>query len=138
MAKLTDIWLNPRQGTDAAMAMAMGHVILKEFHLAGKSDYFDDYCRMYTDMPFLVELEEKDGNYVPGRTLRASDFKDNLKHKNNPEWKPVVIDGKSGEIVVPNGTIGSRWGEDGKWNLESKNQENSNQYLKKYRLGKSS
>jgi nitrate reductase / nitrite oxidoreductase, alpha subunit len=127
VAKLTDIWLNPRQGTDAAMAMAMGHVILKEFHLAGKSDYFDDYCCMYTDMPFLVELEEKDGNYVPGRTLRASDFKGNLKHKNNPEWKPVVIDGKSGEIVVPNGTIGSRWGEDGKWNLESKNQENSNE-----------
>jgi nitrate reductase alpha subunit len=127
VAKLTDIWLNPRQGTDAAMAMAMGHVILKEFHLAGKSDYFDDYCRMYTDMPFLVELEEKNGHYVPGRTLRASDFKGSLKQKNNPDWKPVVIDGKSGEIVVPNGTIGSRWGEDGNWNLESKNLENSNE-----------
>lgn len=127
VAKLTDIWLNPRQGTDAAMAMAMGHVILKEFHLAGKSDYFDDYCRMYTDMPFLVELQEKDGHYVPGRTLRASDFKDSLRQNNNPEWKPVVIDGKSGEIVVPNGTIGSRWGGEAKWNLESKNLENGNE-----------
>ena len=43
VAKLTDIWLNPRQGTDSAMAMAMGHVILKEFHLENKSEYFDDY-----------------------------------------------------------------------------------------------
>lgn len=127
VAKLTDIWLNPRQGTDAAMAMAMGHVILKEFHLTGKSDYFDDYCRMYTDMPFLVELEEKDGRYIPGRTIRASDFKGNLKQKNNPEWKPVVIDGKNNDIVVPKGTIGSRWGEEGNWNLESKNVEDGNE-----------
>jgi nitrate reductase alpha subunit len=30
MAKFGDIWLAPKQGTDAALAMAMGHVILKE------------------------------------------------------------------------------------------------------------
>jgi nitrate reductase alpha subunit len=121
VAKLTDIWLNPRQGTDSAMAMAMGHVILKEFHVNNPSEYFDDYCRMYTDMPFLIRLEEKDGIYVPGRTLRASDFKDDLKQKNNPEWKPVMYDANSDEIIVPTGTIGSRWGEEGNWNLESKN-----------------
>src|SRR6478736_1036361 len=33
MVKFGDIWLAPKQGTDAALAMAMGHVILKEFHL---------------------------------------------------------------------------------------------------------
>jgi len=33
MVKFGDIWLAPKQGTDAAMAMAMGHVIFKEFHL---------------------------------------------------------------------------------------------------------
>ncbi len=27
VAKLADIWLHPKQGTDAALAMAMGHVI---------------------------------------------------------------------------------------------------------------
>ena len=32
VAKLSDIWLHPKQGTDAALAMAMGHVILKEFY----------------------------------------------------------------------------------------------------------
>jgi nitrate reductase alpha subunit len=30
-SKFGDIWLNPRQGTDAALGMAMGHVILREF-----------------------------------------------------------------------------------------------------------
>jgi nitrate reductase alpha subunit len=34
MVKFGDIWMAPKQGTDAALAMAMGHVILKEFHLA--------------------------------------------------------------------------------------------------------
>ena len=31
--KFADLWLHPKQGTDAALAMAMGHVILREFHL---------------------------------------------------------------------------------------------------------
>lgn len=33
MVKFSDIWLSPKQGTDAALSMAMGHVIFKEFHL---------------------------------------------------------------------------------------------------------
>ena len=33
VVKLADLWLHPKQGTDAALAMAMGHVILKEFHV---------------------------------------------------------------------------------------------------------
>jgi nitrate reductase alpha subunit len=121
VAKLSDSWLHARQGTDSALAMAMGHVILKEFHVAGKSRYFDDYCRMYTDMPFLVMLEEKDGNYIPTRTLRAADFEDKLGENQNPEWKPVIFDETTSKVVVPNGTIGSRWDESGKWNLESRN-----------------
>jgi nitrate reductase alpha subunit len=121
VAKLSDSWLPARQGTDSALAMAMGHVILKEFHVAGKSEYFNDYCRMYTDMPFLVILEQKDGSYVPDRTLRASDFKGSLGEKKNSEWKPVIFDKITGKVVVPNGTIGSRWDESGKWNLEVKN-----------------
>ena len=91
VAKLSDMWLNPRQGTDSAMAMAFGHVILKEFHVDNKSDYFDEYCRLYSDMPFLVRLEETDGELVAGRTLRASDFADNLGQENNPEWKTLGI-----------------------------------------------
>ncbi len=39
VAKLCHQWLAPKQGTDSALAMAMGHVILKEFHLDNPSDY---------------------------------------------------------------------------------------------------
>ena len=120
VAKLTDIWLNPRQGTDSAMAMAMGHVVFKEFHLGKKSEYFEDYIRTYSDMPMLIMLEEKDGAFHPGRTLRASDFDNDLGIEDNADWSPVVWDEHSKSIKSPNGTIGSRWGTKGKWNLEAK------------------
>ena len=124
VAKLTDLWLNPRQGTDSALAMAMGHVVLKEFHLSdgdnSASEYFDDYLRMYTDMPFLVMLEEKDGAYVPARTLRACDL-ESLSGEDNADWKPVLVDENTDDVVVPMGTIGSRWDSSGRWNLELKN-----------------
>ncbi|MCX7117831.1 MAG: nitrate reductase subunit alpha [Legionellales bacterium] len=120
IAKLCDVWLHPKQGTDAAVAMAMGHVILKEFHLAQKSDYFDSYCRQYTDMPFLVRLIKKGDQFIPDRFVRASDFSDHLNIKNNPDWQEIVIDELSNQVSVPNGTLGSRWDDQGKWNLELK------------------
>lgn len=116
-SKFGDIWLNPRQGTDAALGMAMGHVILREFHLNNPSPYFDEYCRTYTDMPFLVKLERRGDKFVPGRFLRASDFDDSLGEQVNPEWKTVCLDERTGHITVPTGSIGFRWGEDGKWNI---------------------
>ncbi|TXL69286.1 nitrate reductase subunit alpha [Vineibacter terrae] len=119
-SKFADVWLAPKQGTDAALAMAMGHVILKEWHAVGRSDYFADYCRRYTDMPMLVKLVKRDGRRVADRFIRASDFTDGLGEAANPEWKPVVIDEPSGRVAVPTGTVGSRWGDPGKWNLESK------------------
>src|SRR3546814_13858168 len=51
VAKLTDHWLHPKQGTDAALAFAFGHVILKEFHVDNPSQYFTEYCRRYSDLP---------------------------------------------------------------------------------------
>jgi nitrate reductase alpha subunit len=119
-AKFGDIWLNPQAGTDAALAMAMGHVILREYHLDRQAEYFEEYARKYTDMPMLVRLDEKDGHLVPGRMLRAEDFDDKLGETNNPDWKTVAYDEASGQIVAPNGSIGFRWGEEGKWNLEER------------------
>ncbi len=129
VSKLADLWLHPKQGTDAALAMAMGHVILREFHLDRRPAYFADYARRYTDLPMLVELHETtlaDGSTVlaPGRYLRASDFDGALVQSNHPQWKTVAFD-ESGDVTVPNGSIGFRWGAEGrddagKWNLESR------------------
>ncbi|MBL8300606.1 MAG: nitrate reductase subunit alpha [Rhodanobacteraceae bacterium] len=120
VAKLTDHWLHPKQGTDAALAFAFGHVILREFHVDNPSPYFTDYCRQYSDMPFLVRLEKRaDGRLVPERFLRAADL-GGLGEANNPEWKTLAYDEASGEITVPNGSVGFRWGEKGKWNIDKK------------------
>ncbi|MDP3228897.1 MAG: nitrate reductase subunit alpha [Acidovorax sp.] len=133
VAKLSDLWLHPKQGTDAAVAMAMGHVILKDFYFGGngqpRSAYFDDYARRYTDLPMLVMLKEhmlESGEtvMVPDRYVRASDFADQLGQTNNPDWKTVALDA-NGNVVVPQGAIGFRWGPDGRadtgqWNLEAK------------------
>jgi nitrate reductase alpha subunit len=56
---------------------------------------------------------------VPERFLRAADL-GGLGEANNPEWKTLAIDETSGTIVVPNGSVGFRWGEKGKWNIEEK------------------
>ncbi|MDG5977712.1 respiratory nitrate reductase subunit alpha apoprotein, partial [Hydrogenophaga taeniospiralis CCUG 15921] len=133
ISKLCDLWMHPKQGTDAAVAMAMGHVILKEFYFEKRSAYFDDYVRRYTDMPNLVQLEERtlpDGRtvLVPGRYLRASDFNGKLGQDHNPEWKTVALD-EHDKIVLPNGSIGFRWGAEGtedagQWNLENREARN--------------
>lgn len=116
-AKFSDMWLHPKQGTDAALAMAFGHVVLREFYVDRMSDYFSDYTRKYSDFPFLVKLTQQDGRLVADRHLRASDFDSDLGETEHPEWKPVAVDALSGEIVAPLGSAGHRWGEKGKWNL---------------------
>lgn len=119
-SKFGDIWLNPKQGTDSALAMAMGHVILKEWHVEGKSEYFDDYVRRYTDLPSLVLLDEQDGRLVPGRYLRASDLEAGAGQE-HAQWKTLARDEASDRVVVPRGSIGFRWSEErGHWNLEPK------------------
>ncbi|WP_444903587.1 nitrate reductase subunit alpha [Microbulbifer sp. CnH-101-E] len=124
-SKFGDTWLAPRQGTDAALAMAFGHVILKEFHVDKPSAYFTEYVRTTTDMPMLVTLEERDGKLVQGRFLRASDLADDLGQDNNPEWKTIAVN-HDGQLVSPQGSVGYRWGEPsakdgrGKWNIEQR------------------
>lgn len=118
VAKLTDEWVPAKQGTDSAVAMAMGHVILKEFHVDKPSAYFREYVRTKTDFPYLVMLENSDEGWQQGRFLRASDLADNLGQDNNPEWKTIAINERDGQLVSPTGSIGYRWGESGKWNID--------------------
>jgi nitrate reductase / nitrite oxidoreductase, alpha subunit len=114
--KFADHWLAAKPGTDGALAMAMGHVILKEFWVDRPVDYFERYARSFTDLPLLVTLREREGGgYVPDRFLRASDL---LAREEHPEWKTVVLDERTGRPVVPNGSSGHRYqSEAGRWNL---------------------
>ena len=58
-----DYWINPRVGSDAALALAMAQVILKENLHDG------EYVREQTDLPVLVRDDT-------GRYLRASDLEE--------------------------------------------------------------
>jgi nitrate reductase / nitrite oxidoreductase, alpha subunit len=115
--KFADTWLPAQPGTDGAMAMAMGHVMLKEFFVERRVPFFVDYVQRYTDLPFLVTLEEQDGAHVPGKFLTAADLGDDTE---GAAWKTVLVDGRTGDPVVPNGSMGFRYTESGagRWNLD--------------------
>jgi len=113
--KFADIWLPAKAGTDGALAMAMTHVILKEFYVDQETPYFMEYAKQYTDLPFLIILNPKEGNYRTDRFLRASDIVSGEEHG---EWKTVIWDETSGKMVIPNGTQGHRWDQGSKWNLD--------------------
>ncbi len=123
--KFADLWMPVRQGTDSAVFMAMAHVVLKEFFIEKQVPYFQEYARLYTDLPMQVILRPIDSTdlddvkaYASDRFLRASDFDNSLEQTNHPEWKTIVYDQDSQSFVCPNGSIGFRWGEDGLWNLK--------------------
>ncbi len=59
----SDLWLNVRIGTDAALALGMVNVILQE------RLYKSDYIKEQTDLPFLVRTDT-------GRFLRAIDVEE--------------------------------------------------------------
>ncbi len=119
--KFADEWLRVSPGTDGALAMAMGHVILKEFHVDKKEPYFLDYMSKFTDSPFLVWLDEKDGAYVPGKFVTAADgvAGEELAESEHAAFRTLVWDKKKG-ITDPGGTSADHYGEAGmgKWNLE--------------------
>ena len=113
--KFADEWMQLNPGTDAAIAQAMTHVILKEFYVENPENYFIDYAKQFTDLPFLVILNKEEDGFTVNRFFRASDIGKNVS---NPEWKLVVLDEDRNEFVIPNGSIGYRWEDTGKWNLK--------------------
>ncbi|HBV04774.1 MAG TPA: nitrate reductase subunit alpha [Staphylococcus sp.] len=118
--KFADNWLAPNPGTDAALAQAMTHVILQEYYEDKKEEMFINYAKQYTDMPFVIQLEPHGEGYKAGRFLRSSDLGIKTEHA---EWKPVVYDQNSKQLVVPNGTMGQRYEKDVKWNLKLENED---------------
>ncbi|HEX5349256.1 MAG TPA: nitrate reductase subunit alpha [Pseudonocardiaceae bacterium] len=112
--KFADDWLAAAPGTDGTLAMAMGHVILSEFYRDRQVPGFTDYVKSYTDLPFLVTLTERDDARVPGKFLTAADLGRDIEHA---EFKTVLLDEVTGQPVVPDGSVGFRWGQPGHWNL---------------------
>ena len=117
--KFADHWLAAEPGSDGALAMAMGHVILKEFYVDRETPYFRDYARRFTDLPLLVTLRAREDGYVADRLLRASDLGGAPAALEHADWKTVVLDQATGEPAVPNGSVGHRYGasDEGSWNL---------------------
>ena len=119
--KFADEWVAAQAGTDAALAMAMGHVMLKEFYVERRVPFFTDFVKQYTDLPFLVTLvPSPDGaGLVPGKFLMAADLPEHASEE-DAAWKTVLLDSASGQPVVPNGSIGFRYSAsgEGRWNLD--------------------
>ncbi|MBV9011387.1 MAG: nitrate reductase subunit alpha [Pseudonocardiales bacterium] len=115
--KFADEWLPARPGTDAALAMSMGHVILTEFFVDRQTPRFTDYLKRFTDLPFLVALDQRGDTYLPGKFLTAADLGDTGE---GAEFKTVLLDSVTGDPVVPNGSLGHRFTRsgEGRWNLE--------------------
>jgi nitrate reductase alpha subunit len=114
--KFADDWLPAAPGTDAALAMAMGHVMLTEFYRDRQVPRFESYARTYTDLPFLVSLRQREDAWVPDHFVTAADLGETAE---GAAWKTVVLDEESGETAVPNGSLGFRWTDSGigLWNL---------------------
>ena len=126
--KFADDWLRVQPGTDGALAQAMGHVILKEFHVGKREPMFLDYMTRYTDGPFLVEIGEvgegahegiEATTLVPGKFLTAAKMPAGTTERTeNNEFRPLVIEA-DGTVKDPGGTLADRFGEEGAghWNL---------------------
>ncbi|MDU0347373.1 nitrate reductase subunit alpha [Actinomyces sp. MRS3W] len=118
--KFADQWLRVAPGTDGALGMAMGHVILKEFHVERRESFFLDYMRRYTDAPFLVELvASPDGSgLVPGKFVTADGVDGVADALPRGEFRPLVWDRERGP-ADPGGTLADRFTPEGegKWNL---------------------
>jgi nitrate reductase / nitrite oxidoreductase, alpha subunit len=117
--KFADEWVACAPGTDGALAMAMGHVVLKEFFVDRRVPFFVDYVQRYTDLPFLVRLElhPQLGELAPTKNLTAADLGDTGE---GAAFKTVLVDGRTDEPVVPHGSLGFRHTESGvgRWNLD--------------------
>ncbi len=141
--KFADDWLAIAPGTDGALAMSMGHVVLKEFFVDRQTPYFADYTKKFTDLPYLVALDEvstlRDGRsapssgqasstaetttYRPGKMLTAADLiaaGELSGDDENAHFKTVLMDARTQQPVVPNGSLGHRYGDSGagRWNLD--------------------
>ena len=120
--KFADEWMPAQAGTDAALAMAMGHVILKEFFV-DRADAVLRRLRPHLHRPAVPHppraATATTARLVPGKFLTAADLAPTAR-RTEDAWKTVLLDEATGEPVVPNGSMGFRYAEsgEGRWNLD--------------------
>jgi nitrate reductase alpha subunit len=121
VAKYADEFIPLNAGQDGAWWMAVGHVVLKEFHHERQVSEFLEYNKRYTDMPMLVELIEKNGVWRAGQLLRANRLS-SYAGTENGDWQFLMWDEAESRPKMPMGSVGFRWAnkEKGKWNLQLK------------------
>ncbi len=102
----------------------MGHVILREFHLDRQRRLFrrttraaSPTCRCWSAWCARAAPT------CPSDCCAPRISTDNLGEANNAAWKTMAFDAGRSIRVVPHGSIGFRWGEQGKWNLRSERDE---------------
>ncbi|MFI2752265.1 nitrate reductase subunit alpha [Cellulomonas sp. P22] len=117
-SKFADEWLAPHPGTDGALAIAMGHVILREFLVERRTEQFASYMTRFTDAPHLVRLKAREDGWVPDKFL-TGDLLPSPSTDRDAAFQTVVLDA-SGTAVVPPGTLGHRFdpAQAGQWNLD--------------------
>ena len=116
--KFADDWLPAAPGTDGALAMAMGHVILTEFFRDRQVPYFTGLRQDLHRRAVPGDAAQERGDaYVPDRFLTAADLGEAAE---GAAHKTVVLDAATGEPYVPNGSLGFRFAESGlgRWNLD--------------------
>ncbi len=84
-----DYWINPRIGTDAALALSMAQVIVSE------KLYEEDYVREQTDLPILVREDTR--RYLRSGDLSANGEKDVLQFWDQAKERLAAVPGCEGE-----------------------------------------
>ena len=118
--KFADLWLHPKQGTDAALALAMGHVILREYlprprrcPISRTTRVATPTCRCWCAWCARATRSCPSACCAPRTSPTIS------ARRTIAAWKTVAFD-QDDQPVVPLGSVGFRWGQQGKWNLEDK------------------
>jgi anaerobic selenocysteine-containing dehydrogenase len=97
LARRADHWLRVRPGTDAALALALTHVLIDR-------GWFDeDFVRRWTNAPLLVSADT-------GRLLRAGDLRPGGDPGHHVAWdevsgQPVAYDPARGRHAVDEGRL---------------------------------
>ena len=118
MARFGDEWVGLNAGQDGAWWMAVNRILLQTFHHERRVPYFLDYCKRFTDAPFLVEVTPHNGHHRAGQMLRAGRLAEYAQVENG-DWKFLMWDTALARPRLPIGSVGARWASTkGKWNLK--------------------